>query len=150
MKKYVPLLAITLTLFLLLSGCAVFKDTNGPDDYSLQSLTETDILKGASCVKTGAVETRVNDSRTFRVNTMHGVETLETFSKSGSYTLELSSEITKGNARLVLCTKEQILHDFDLNSAEQSWTFTVEHDTVFLRIAGEDCSFSVNYTVYRY
>ena len=149
MKKHIPLLAIMLAVFLLLTGCKEYKDSNGPDDYTLQSLTEADILTGIGCVKYSAVESRVNDGRSVRVKTLHGVETLAYFSSSGTYTLQLSSEVTKGNARLVLCTRKQILHDFDLNGADQSWTFTVEDATVYLRIAGEDCGFSVKYTACR-
>ncbi len=149
MKKHVLLFSITLALLLLLAGCKTYTDSNGPDDYSLQSLTEEDVLKSGSCVKTGAVETNVNDNYSASAKTLHGVETLTTFSQPGSYSLDLSSKVTKGNARLVLCTKEEILHDFALNEAEQNWTFTVAQASVYLRIAGEDCCFAVNYTAAR-
>ena len=145
MKKHILLLLILLILALTLTGCKTYEDTNGPDDLSLQTLTEENILRGGSCTKVGSVETVANDLHTVRTKTLNGVDTLETFSGSGSYTIQLSSEITNGNARLVLCTGDRILHDFGLNSENQSWTFTVGHSNVYLRIAGESCGFSLKY-----
>ena len=74
---------------------------------------------------------------------------LETFSGKGSYQIELSWTVSKGNARLVLCTDKEILHDFTVNEAGQTYTFRNDGSEVYLRIAGEDCGFSLDYTVYR-
>lgn len=145
MKKYALLLVFLLLLPLTLTGCKTYEDTNGPDDYSLQTLTEQNILRGGSCTKVGSMETVSDNLHTVRVKTLNGVDTLETFSAAGSYTILLSSEVTKGNARLVLCTGDEILHDFNLNGDYQVWTFTVGSSNVYLRIAGESCGFSVTY-----
>ena len=149
MKKQLLILSLLLCLVLLLTGCKSYKDTNGPDDYSLQSLTEGDILKGGSSTKIGSVSSQINNKYKVSVKTLHGVDTLETFSGKGSYQIELSWTVSKGNARLVLCTDKEILHDFTVNEAGQTYSFRNDGSKVYLRIAGEDCGFSLDYTVYR-
>lgn len=149
MKKSAMLLAVLLVLALALTGCKTYKDTNGPDNYSLQSLTEQDLLKGGSCSKVGSVETNVNDRHTVRVKTLNGIDTLDSFSGSGTYTVTLSWNITKGNSRLVLCTGSEILHDFSVNESGQTFSFKPGGSRVYLRIAGEDCGYSLEYVIYR-
>ena len=150
MKKRILVVATALlTLALLFSGCKTYKDTNGEDNYELQTLTEQDILQGGSVVKTGSSSSSVNNTYTVKVKTMNGVDTLETFSGE-KVVLMLSVTINKGNARLVVCTKDEILHEFELNKGGQLFSFEVDTDSkAYLRIAGEDCGYSLSYQLQR-
>ena len=138
------LVCLLLALSLLLSGCGLIKtyeDTNGPDDFSLPTLTETDLLHNNSHSAVGMVSSTLNNHAMIRANTFNGV--LEIVRIRQDCTITLDCSVTKGNARLYLCTEDAIVHDFALNEAAQSVDVSTSDGTVYLRIAGEDCGFSV-------
>ena len=148
-KQFLCVVAVLLTLALLFTGCKTYKDTNGENNYELQTLTEQDILQGGSVVKTGSSSATVNNTHSVKVKTMNGVDTLETFSGE-KVVLLLSVTINKGNARLVVCTDDEILQEFELNKDNQLFTFEVETGSkAYLRIAGEDCGYSLTYQLQR-
>ena len=140
-------LVLALVLLLSLGGCKKYEDTNGPDDYSLQTLTEADLVSGKTGGSSvGRVESNVNDTHKLKIKTFNGVESLQKF-KRGDWQIELSFQVTKGNARLYLCSGGEILHEFQVNRDNQYYAFTVDSEDVSLRIAGEDCGFTLQYEV---
>lgn len=149
MKRTISTILI-LSLLLCLSGCSLgqLEDTNGPEDYSLQTLTEEDILQGASTIKVMSSSTTINNKSTCKAKTMSGVETL--FSRklqNESLDILLSCEITGGNARLVLILDGEILHDFALNENDQHFTLENVTGKVSLRLAGESAGYAVSFEI---
>lgn len=139
---------LALALVLSLAGCASYEDTNGADDFTLQTLTEADILNGANTTKVMASTVTVNSKTTCKAKTFSGVEALYEAELAGEpLDLLVSSEVTKGNARLVLVVNDEIVHDFALNEENQHFTLENVTGEVALKIAGEDAGYVISFTV---
>lgn len=145
MKK---LLCVVLAVILLLScaGCVnlSYEDTNGEDNYALQTLTDADILRGASSSTVLSSKVTVNDKTECKAKTMSGVVTLlEKKLNNEPLHITVSCKISKGNARLVLVLDDKIIHDFALNTENQTFTLSNVTGKVRLKIAGESAGYEV-------
>ncbi len=139
------LLLLSSTLFLL-SGCALhIEDTNGNDNFTLQTITDQDIISGRSSVSVSSVGSSNNNRTTLKVEKLSGVKTLETL-KSGSYEFTITFNVEQGNCRLVLCDGENILQDIDIGAKDKTFTTKSESGKLYLKIAGESAKFNIEYT----
>lgn len=161
MQKHTHLLiALLLTLAFFLSATLIifsvlyvtgnvavpYEDTNGPDDYSLQVLTDQDILHGVDHIKIASATIKHNKLTTCTAKTMSGVETLfEASMDNETFRILVSCKIDKGNARLVLVVDEKIVHDFALNEENQLFVMKNVCGKIYLRLAGESAGYSVTY-----
>ena len=144
-------LCALLALFMLLScsGCITFsyEDTNGEDNYALQTLTDADILRGAGSTTVLSSKVTINNKTECKAKTMSGVLTLlDTKLNNEPFAITVSCHITKGNARLVLVVDDEIVHDFALNTDNQTFTLPNVTGKVRLKIAGESTGYTVTYT----
>lgn len=141
---------VVFSLFLLLCllcACGLFlsyEDTNGDDNYELQTITEEMIIDGSKYSSVNSFETTVNNKTKVTIKKFNGVKTLKTFNK-GSYTINLNFEVTKGNAKLVLCDNDKIIYEFIINADNQTYIIDAE-SRVYLKIAGESCAFELTYS----
>ena len=147
MKK---LICALLAVFILLSftGCGTrsYEDTNGEDDYSLQTITEADIIRGIGSSIFMSSTVRNNHVTVCTARTMSGVAKLFELDLNGEdLDLTVSCSITKGNARLVLVINDEIVHDFGLKGMNQNFTLENVTGAVSLRIAGESTGYSIKY-----
>jgi len=145
MKKYICILAI-ICLLLSLTGCVMtsYEDTNGEADYSLQTITEENILQGMGSSSIMSSQMTVNNKTVFKAQTMSGVmELVEKRLAGQPLDLIVSCQINKGNARLVLVIDGQIVHDFALQEANQRFTLENVTGKVCLKLAGESAGYSV-------
>ena len=140
MKKTGIVLLLFSLVFLL--SCGVFtqyEDTNGTDNYSLQSITEEMLIKNDKGLQIGAVtsSTRNNDEQKIKksVHQFDGVEELAKI-KSGTYEMILSFKVTSGNTRLVLTDGNKIVYEFMVNEDNQTYTFEAKQP-YYLKLAGE-------------
>lgn len=150
MKRFICFTLLALTLLSLASCTAsTYEDTNGEDDFSLQTITDEDIIKGINTSQFFTSTLNSNDKTTCKAKTMSGVvELFEGKLENESFEIVVSSEITKGNARLVFVFNNEIVHDFDLNGEGQSFVMENATGNFSLRIAGESTGYSVTYTAY--
>ena len=127
------------------------EDTNGPDVYTLQTITDSNIIKkdmGALNVK----ESRSilgGGTVTYSSERFTGVYELYT-SNIIATSLEVTvnhARVDKGNFRIVLLLDDEIVHEFKLNELTQSVTLEDVRGTVALRIAGESANFLLDYHV---
>jgi len=149
MNKWI-FLFVSVFIILSLSSCGVttYQDTNGPSDYSLQTLTEEDIIRGAKTSKILSSSITLNNKTVCKAKTMSGVEELyKTNLKNETLCLTISSEITKGNARLVIVFNDEIIHDFALHMSDQIFTLEDVTGTVSLKLAGESTGYEITYLV---
>lgn len=124
----------------------LYNDTNGPDDYSLQALTDQDILRGINARTIMSATVTHNDVTTCMAQTMHGVDDLfKTTLDYETRKITVSCKINKGNARLVLVVNDEIVHEFALNQENQHFTLENISGKICLRLAGEDAGYSVAY-----
>ena len=148
MKKFFGGLFLLLVLFSLVGCFPVYEDTNGAEDYTLQSLTEADIISGGTYSKAMSSTITVNDKTVCKAKAMSGVETLfEQRLKNEAFEILVSCEILKGNARLVLVVDGEIVYDFALNESNQRFTLKNVSGDVSLRLAGESVGYSVTYEI---
>ena len=124
------------------------EDTNGPDNYELQQITDYNIIK----MDTGAlnlVEAHelFNNLPTLRSDKYTGVSEIYTTNIRGNrfditlYNLSVKS----GNFKVVLLHNDEIVHEFRLNELSESYSLKNPRGNVSLRIAGESADFKFSY-----
>ena len=150
MKKFITIILATV-LVLSLAGCkfVTYEDTNGDEDFSLQTLTEADITSNANiCSQTMSTKSMINNVTTYTAKEMSGVIKLyETSLQNQDFEIQLSSEVSKGNARLVLVIANTIVHDFMLNEKEQTFSIKNFSGKIRLKLAGESAEYKITYTI---
>lgn len=139
-------LLCSMLLLCAVSCAAHYADTNGETDFSLQTLTEADILSRNNYLQTRASQSAANNNTKVSVGKFSGVRILHTF-RSGTHTLTVTPGVTAGNFRLVLCTENRILHDFALTGEKQTFIVDASAESVFFKAAGESAAFSLDYVI---
>lgn len=127
------------------------EDTNGADNYNLQTITDEDICK----MEMGAIniteqEALIGETVTYKSKCFTGVyEVYRDNIITNRFEITVNhAKVSAGNFKMVLCVDDEIVHTFTLN--EQTQTFVLEDvkGTVSLRIAGESANFQFDYYVY--
>ena len=140
MKKILSAL-LAFALLCSLSGCALlsYEDTNGDDDFTLQTLTDEDLIEGTNGLSSlMSSRTVLKNTITYKCQNLSGIYTVCTKEpKNGTLELTVSCTVKKGNARLVLTSDSEILHDFEVNAADQHLVLDNLKGEVYLRFAGE-------------
>ena len=78
MIKKLWLVCFILSIVLTLTSCAAqIEDTNGTDNYDLNTLTDEDFFKQSNVTKFGSVTSKINNQATLKVKKMSGVEVLD-------------------------------------------------------------------------
>lgn len=145
MKKIITAIIVFITLFVI-TGCNVIKeyeDTNGLNNYDLQEISDEMILNSKVYNQVGCVTSSINHQFTYKANKLNGVVTIHKF-RNGNCNIVIDFEVIKGNGKLVLCTKDEIIHIFNVNEKQQKYTISANEES-YLRIAGESCQFSIKY-----
>ena len=147
MIKKLWLVLFILPMFFTLTSCAAqIEDTNGNDDYTLNTLTNEDFFKNSSITKFGSVTSKINNQATLKVKKMSGIETLEKINlSSGNLTINTNLKITSGNIKLVLIYNEEIIKEFKING-EDSYTGII-NGIYYLKIATESANFNLQYSI---
>ena len=141
-------ICLALVLALLLCGCSLFQtyeDTNGPTDRSLQTLTVDDMVHSTSHLAKGATKSLKNGQYDYSFQSLNGVTELMVLQPGDRITLSCS--VTRGNARLALCSEDELVYDFALDAESQQFIFSQTEGRLSLRLAGEDCSAVLHFTV---
>ena len=149
MKRVVCWILVAVCLCAL-TGCGIdgYPDTNGEEDFTLQVLTDEDILGTRGSVRVMSSTTTVGNKTVCKTKTMSGVTDLyEGYLRGGDFQITVSSEFTKGNARLVLVLDDAIIHDFALNGEEQTFVLPDANGRIYLRVAGESTGYRVEYRI---
>ena len=104
MKKLLYiLLPVFLVLPLSLFFMTSYTDNNGSSDFSLETLTDQDIIQGTDTTTIMTSKVTTNNKTVCKARTISGVAVLlEKNLEHDTQNMVVSCEITKGNARLVL------------------------------------------------
>lgn len=146
MKKMLAFAIIAALALLVLSGCAShIEDTNGSDDFSLQTITDQNIISGMSSISVSSTKSSNSSRTTLKVGKFSGVKTLEKL-QSGSYEFTVTFNAEAGNCRLVICDDENILSDIDIEAKDQTITVKSNDSKLYLKIAGESAKFDIEYS----
>ena len=140
MKK-INIFASLLILCTLTSCSMHIKDTNGKDNYSLNTITDETILSPSGVIKSMAFQTTVNGSNVYKAKKFSGVEKIATY--KNSFTLYVNNAVKSGNFRICLACDNVIVKDFTINNSD---SFTALDSKVYdLYIAGESANFEMSY-----
>ena len=150
MKKILCLLLVLLSV--MLSSCSQIEDTNGPDDYSIVTFTDEDILKGAiNTITVGSFRSSsfVGDELkgTYKVSKLSGMVEIEKISSDRSninFYIDFTCE--SGNAMLVIVSKGRIVKKIQANE-KVNFDITNNNDYYKLLLVGESAKASIKYKV---
>lgn len=127
------------------------EDTNGADNYNLQTITDQNICK----LDMGALnivqhDELIGETLTYRSDCFTGV--YEVFHENvitNRYEITVNhARVDAGNFKMVLCVNDKIVHTFKLNELTQNFVLEDVKGNVSFRIAGESADFQFDYTVY--
>lgn len=146
MKK---LFLIFLLGLLLISSCTLrhIPDTNGDTDYSLNTLTDEDFVKGYSALTQQAVTKKTSTTIKVNVKKMSGISNLKTLEPKGK-TINIKTNLTlnSGNIRLVLMKGKEIIYDFKVNG-EDIYKISLSEDKYNIRLGAESANFNLEITL---
>lgn len=155
-KKIIPLvcavvLVVVAVFWFLDSDLKHIEDTNGPDDFTLQTITDENIVSrdmGALNVgkKKGLL---TGDTVTYHSDCFTGV--YEVYGENiitNRYEITVNhARVDAGNFKMVLLVDDEIVHTFTLNELTQTFVLEDVRGFVSLRIAGESADFQFDYYV---
>ena len=127
------------------------EDTNGADNYKLQSITDDNIINrdiGALNVKES--KSSITGTTTYSSDKFTGV--YEIFGENivgNRFDISINhAAVSSGNFKMVLVHNDEIVHEFKLNELMQDYTLENPNGYVALRIAGESADFMFDYMIY--
>ena len=153
MKK--PLLTLAAILMLVVGGLWFFltvpdpiEDTNGPDNYNLQTITDFTIIEGEMGM-TGGVSIKpdlIGSGITISSDGFSGIyDVLWTdYVLKSDITLDLTAlTVTEGNFKAVLLLNDEIIDVVPFNQENPFYEFRLDDQKGFfvLRLAGESAAF---------
>ena len=132
-------------------------DVNGESDFSLNTLTQEDILAewyGYTMYASGASgdgnstdvdsewEDEDYDRRSMSVGSFSGVTVLQaTKTDRESLTLDITSTVESGNFRIVITVDGAYYCDVEINKTTQVVLNDIQNKTVLIKLAGESAKF---------
>ena len=142
MKKIISILFV-LVFVLCLSACHV-EDTNGTDNYELETFTDEDIIKGTNISATFTYQSYINNKGKFGCSKMSGVKLIDTFHcYNETLKIEFTSSVTKGNFKLV------VVHDGIIDVIPINQTYIYEAKNALgeyeVKVVGESAKFEITY-----
>ncbi len=152
------LLAIAVIVFLGYFAFSMFssdvehiEDTNGPDNYQLQQITDYNIINmdiGALNLKeqTNALTSKLPEYSSDKYTGVSEIYMENIWGNRFDITL-YNLWVESGNFKVVLVHNDEIVHEFKLNELMQSYTLENPSGTVALRIAGESADFEFSYSL---
>lgn len=144
-------LVVVCAVWIFGSGLEHIEDTNGADNYSLQTITDSNIINrdiGAMGLKTSTDS--ISNTTTYSSDKFTGVEEIYGENIWGNrFDITINhARVDSGNFRIVLLEGDKIVHEFKLNELTQSYTLENPNGYISLRIAGESADFQFDYNLY--
>lgn len=126
------------------------EDTNGADDYSLQTITDENICKlDIGAMNITEYEELIGETVTYKSDCFTGVyEVFRENMITNRFEIVVNhAKVSSGNFKMVLCVDDEIVHTFTLNELTQNFVLENVKGTISLRIAGESANFQFDYYV---
>lgn len=144
-------LVIVCVIWFLSSDPEHIEDTNGAENYSLQTITDDNIVnmdKGALNLKESTDS--ITNTTTYSSDKFTGVAEIYGENIWGNrFDITVNhARVDSGNFRIVLLEDDEIVHEFKLNELTQTFTLENPNGYISLRIAGESADFQFDYTLY--
>lgn len=151
------LLAVGVVIFvaffavsMLTSDLEHIEDTNGADNYSLQQITDSNIINmdvGALNYKKS--ESIISDTVTYSSDKFTGVAEIYGINLIGNrFEITVNhASVKSGNFKIVLLEDDEIVHEFKLNELTQTYVLENPKGYIALRIVGESADFMFDYYI---
>ena len=146
----VALVAVAAVWFLT-DGTEHVEDINGPDNYKLQTITDSNIIKrDMGALNVNEHSDSITNTTTYSSEKFTGVyEVYSEVVKGNRFDITVNhARVDSGNFRMVLVHNDEIVHDFKLNELTQTYTLENPSGYVGLIIAGESADFQFDYQLY--
>ena len=149
MKKIFVIMLLVFTL--ALTSCSHIEDINGPDDYSLATFKEYELLDIRFCIQGSSFSSGYNvlgeAKGTYKVSKISGKTEIEEYSSNRdviSFNIEVICE--EGNALVIIVSNDEIIKKIEPN---QSLTFEVTNNksTYRMYLIGESAKVTVKYNI---
>lgn len=135
----------------LSNGLEHIEDTNGADNFALQTITDDNIIN----LDTGALNLKestdaISKTTTYSSDKFTGVAEIYGINYMGNrFDITINhARVDSGNFKIVLLEDDRIVHEFKLNELSQSFTLENPSGYISLRIAGESADFRFDYALY--
>ena len=151
MKKIMLLLLSCISIFALTS-CGHIEDSNGPDNYTVVTITDEDILRGGNS-HMSLMATSGSSIINGRLRGEYNAEKFSGVFKVGEYdsdkkTININVNITceSGNAMVVVVSDDRIIKKIEAN---QNFDCNVDntYDDYIIYVVGESAKLSVKYQI---
>ncbi len=144
------IIIIVAVAWFMLTGVKHIEDLNGPDNYTLQQITESNIINRDISSRGLKTSTNVlSDITTYSSKKFTGVEEIYGNNIWGNR-FEITihhARVDSGNFKIVLLEDDKIVHEFKLNELSQTYVLENPSGYISLRIAGESADFKLDYYV---
>lgn len=148
MKKILYTALAAVLCFSLCACGTTYEDTNGENDYTLQTITDENIIH----LETGSSglsysEFHLGDvtfSKGYSAKNFNGVDQLYTtnYLLPSTVTVYIGTlNISQGNFRLVALNNDEIIYDFPLDAFNETFTFENITGNFSIHLAGESAAF---------
>ncbi|MBQ8015553.1 MAG: hypothetical protein IJ264_05140 [Clostridia bacterium] len=143
-------LVIVCAVWFLGSDLEHIEDTNGAENFALQTITDDNIIKrdvGAMGLEKST--DAISNTTTYSSEKFTGVEEIYSNNIWGNR-LEITinhARVDSGNFKIVLLEGEKIVHEFALNELTHSYVLENPNGYISLRIAGESADFMLDYYI---
>lgn len=143
-------LIVVAVVWFMQSDLEHIEDTNGADNYNLQTITDSNIINrdiGAMGLKIS--NSTVTNTTSYSSEKFTGVEEIygeNIVANRMEFNINHAS-VTEGNFKIVLLVDDEIVHEFKLNELMQTYVLENPSGYVSLRIAGESANFMFDYYI---
>lgn len=140
-KKY--FLIMIFFMFLSLTACTHIGDTNGDQDFTIETFTDLDIINKSSHMALGFVESNLNGKITIKAKKFSGVYGIYSVNANNEpLSITVESSCSSGNLRIVLINDETIIGDYEINTTD-SIDIENANGKYIVKIVGESAKFSL-------
>lgn len=126
------------------------EDTNGADNFRLQTITDSNIInRDVGAMGLEKSTDAISNTVTYSSDKFTGVEELYG-TNIWSNRLEITinhARVDYGNFKIVLLEDDRIIHEFELNELTQTYVLENPNGYISLRIAGESAGFMLDYYI---
>lgn len=153
MKKVLSI-AFIACMMLFMVGCGTeYPDTNGPDDYTLETITDENIINrdiGAAGLTYEETNMGGLHSAEYSAKNLNGTEQIYLTSfwgKSDVIVYIGHMNVESGNFRLVIINNDEIIYDIPLDAFAEEFRFDDLEGDFSISVAGESACFDFSIEV---
>ena len=129
-----------------LTGCGHIDDTNGEDDFTLETISKDDMINNSISASTVSFTKTVGNKTEVTIKKFSGVKSIyKEYSANGEYTFDFDVKCNNGNLAVVLVCEDEIVKEIPINETS---SFSYSFDGNFeVKIAGESANLEIYFVV---